>query len=128
VPLRASLQSLLGTVVIAVFVITFIVQAFQIPSPSMENTLLIGDYLLVNKLCYGGGRRGRLSDAVPPGAARRHRRVSLSGGPGAAFCKARDWCAGRPGAADQQAGVREWGVGEGALCALQPAGGRLVPG
>ncbi len=53
--LIASLQSLMGTVVIAVFVITFIVQAFQIPSPSMENTLLIGDYLLVNKLCYGGG-------------------------------------------------------------------------
>src|ERR1035438_7419197 len=51
-----SLQSLLGTVVIAVFVITFVVQAFQIPSPSMENTLLVGDYLLVNKLCYGGGR------------------------------------------------------------------------
>jgi signal peptidase I len=49
-----SLQSLLGTVVIAVFVITFIVQAFQIPSQSMENTLLVGDYLLVNKLCYGG--------------------------------------------------------------------------
>jgi signal peptidase I len=53
-----SLQSLLGTVVIAVFVITFIVQAFQIPSPSMENTLLVGDYLLVNKLCYGGGGVG----------------------------------------------------------------------
>lgn len=49
-----SLQSLLGTVVIAVFVITFIVQAFQIPSESMMNTLLVGDYLLVNKLCYGG--------------------------------------------------------------------------
>ena len=49
-----SLQSLLGTVIIAVFVITFIVQAFQIPSPSMETTLLVGDYLLVNKLCYGG--------------------------------------------------------------------------
>jgi signal peptidase I len=49
-----SLQSLLGTIVIAVFVITFIVQAFQIPSQSMENTLLVGDYLLVNKLCYGG--------------------------------------------------------------------------
>jgi signal peptidase I len=53
-----SIQSLLGTVVIAVFVITFIVQAFQIPSPSMENTLLVGDYLLVNKLCYGGGGLG----------------------------------------------------------------------
>jgi signal peptidase I len=48
-----SVQSLLGTVVIAVFVITFIVQAFQIPSESMMNTLLVGDYLLVNKLCYG---------------------------------------------------------------------------
>jgi signal peptidase I len=53
-----SLQSLLGTVVIAVFVITFAVQAFQIPSPSMENTLLVGDYLLVNKLVYGGGGVG----------------------------------------------------------------------
>jgi signal peptidase I len=51
----ASFQSLIGTVVIAVFVITFAVQAFQIPSESMENTLLIGDYLLVNKLCYGKG-------------------------------------------------------------------------
>lgn len=49
----APLQSLLGTIVIAIFVITFVVQAFEIPSESMENTLLIGDYLLVNKLCYG---------------------------------------------------------------------------
>jgi signal peptidase I len=48
-----SLQSLLTTVVIAVFVITFIVQAFQIPSESMENTLLIGDYLLVDKAHFG---------------------------------------------------------------------------
>ena len=61
--MTGSLQSLLGTVVIAVFVITFIVQAFQIPSPSMEKTLLIGDYLLVNKLCYGGGS---VADAVMP--------------------------------------------------------------
>jgi len=53
-----SLQSLLATVVIAVFVITYIVQAFQIPSVSMENTLLIGDYLLVDKLCYGSGGVG----------------------------------------------------------------------
>ncbi len=59
----SSLQSLLGTVIIAVFVITFIVQAFQIPSPSMENTLLVGDYLLVNKLCYGAGSLG---DALMP--------------------------------------------------------------
>ncbi len=48
-----SLQSLAMTVVIAVFVVTFIVQAFQIPSESMERTLLIGDYLLVDKAHYG---------------------------------------------------------------------------
>jgi signal peptidase I len=50
-----SLQALVGTVVIAVFVVSFIVQAFQIPSESMENTLLTGDYLLVDKLHYGSG-------------------------------------------------------------------------
>jgi len=61
--LIGSLQSLLGTVVIAVFVITFIVQAFQIPSESMMNTLLVGDYLLVNKLCYGGRSFG--DDLMP---------------------------------------------------------------
>ena len=48
-----SLQSLAGTIVIAVFVIAFIVQAFQIPSPSMEQTLLVGDYLLVDKVHDG---------------------------------------------------------------------------
>jgi len=51
----SSAQSLAGTVVIAVFVITFVVQAFQIPSESMENTLLIGDYLLVDKVHYAPG-------------------------------------------------------------------------
>ena len=60
-----SMQSLLGTVVIAVFVVTFIVQAFQIPSESMENTLLIGDYLLVDKLHFGGGGLGRLLPYEP---------------------------------------------------------------
>src|SRR3954453_10444203 len=50
----SSMQSLLGTIVIAIYVITFIVQAFQIPSGSMENTLLVGDFLLVDKLHYAG--------------------------------------------------------------------------
>jgi signal peptidase I len=48
----AALQSLTSTVIIAVFVITFLLQAFTIPSVSMEDTLLIGDYLLVDKLSY----------------------------------------------------------------------------
>jgi len=51
----ASIQSIAGTVVIAVYIVTFLVQAFTIPSESMEQTLLIGDYLLVDKFCYGEG-------------------------------------------------------------------------
>ena len=51
-----SLQSLASTIVIAIFVITFIVQAFQIPSETMEKTLLVGDYLLVDKAHYGHAR------------------------------------------------------------------------
>lgn len=51
-----SLQSLACTVVIAIFVITFVLQAFQIPSESMERTLLIGDYLLVDKAHYGSSK------------------------------------------------------------------------
>jgi signal peptidase I len=46
----ATIQSVAGTVVIAVFAVTFLAQAFTIPSESMEQTLLIGDYLLVDKL------------------------------------------------------------------------------
>src|SRR5258708_12613154 len=56
----ATVQSVAGTVVIAVFVVTFLVQAFTIPSESMEQTLLIGDYLLVDKFCYGGDGRSLL--------------------------------------------------------------------
>jgi signal peptidase I len=67
--LAGSVQSLAGTVAIALFVITFVVQAFQIPSESMENTLLIGDYLLVDKVHFGeGGVWGHL---LPYAAIRR---------------------------------------------------------
>jgi signal peptidase I len=40
-------------VLIALFIRTFIVQAFKIPSSSMEPTLLVGDHILVNKFIYG---------------------------------------------------------------------------
>jgi signal peptidase I len=48
------LESLLVTVILALFGTSFILQAFKIPSASMEGTLLIGDHLLVNKFIFGG--------------------------------------------------------------------------
>ena len=48
-----TLRSLLSIIVISVFVLTFVVQPFRIPSESMERTLLVGDFLLVNKAVYG---------------------------------------------------------------------------
>ena len=44
-----AIQSLLYIIVIAIFIITFAVQPFRIPSESMEPTLLVGDFLLVAK-------------------------------------------------------------------------------
>ena len=51
--LLPMLQSLARIVTIALFILTFIVQPFRIPSASMERTLLVGDFLLVNKQVYG---------------------------------------------------------------------------
>jgi signal peptidase I len=46
-------SSLLIAVALALFIRTTVVQAFYIPSGSMEDTLLVGDYLLANKFVYG---------------------------------------------------------------------------
>ncbi len=49
---REYFELIVETAVFVFFVMTFVVQAFQIPTPSMEPTLLVGDFLLVNKLVY----------------------------------------------------------------------------
>jgi signal peptidase I len=51
--LREYFESIVIAVILALFVRTFVVQAFKIPTGSMENNLLIGDHLLVNKFVYG---------------------------------------------------------------------------
>jgi signal peptidase I len=48
-----------GAVLVALLVKTYLVQAFRIPSSSMEQTLLVGDRVMVNKLSY------RLGDVSP---------------------------------------------------------------
>jgi len=50
---REYFESLVITVILALFGTTFIVQAFKIPTPSMEDNLLVGDHLLVNKFAFG---------------------------------------------------------------------------
>jgi len=47
-----GIQFVISVLVIVVFMITFVVQAFRVPSESMENTLLIGDFLLADKLHF----------------------------------------------------------------------------
>ncbi|MBL0712523.1 MAG: signal peptidase I [Desulfosarcina sp.] len=51
--LRENVEAILLAILLALFIRTFIVQAFKIPSGSMKETLLIGDHILVNKFIYG---------------------------------------------------------------------------
>jgi signal peptidase I len=73
-------RSIVFALVLLLFIRTFLVEAFRIPTGSMENTLLIGDFLLVNKAVFGAQipilrahlpafaqpRRGEVVVFVPP--------------------------------------------------------------
>ena len=62
---REYFESIVIAVILALFIRTFVVQAFKIPTGSMENNLLIGDHLLVNKFVFGPSET-RLERAVLP--------------------------------------------------------------
>jgi signal peptidase I len=61
---RDTFESLVVTVILAVFGTTFVLQAFKIPTGSMEETLLVGDHLLVNKFIFAN-HRGWWSHLLP---------------------------------------------------------------
>jgi len=52
-------------VIFALYVRTFLVQAFEVPTPSMEKTVLVGDHLLVNKFVYAPHALGTLAGLLP---------------------------------------------------------------
>src|SRR5918996_4025793 len=49
---REYFESIVVAVILALFIRTFVVQAFKIPTGSMEPNLLVGDHLLVNKFVF----------------------------------------------------------------------------
>src|SRR5207247_2394518 len=62
--MREYFESAIVTVIMALFGMTFIVQAVKVPTGSMLNTSLVGDHLLVNKFIFG--KDGMMIDKVMP--------------------------------------------------------------
>lgn len=69
-PFRAAAEAILAAVVFALFARTFLFQAFEVPSPSMEKSVLTGDRLVVNKFVFAPAR-GPLARLLPRRAVRR---------------------------------------------------------
>src|SRR5262247_4031374 len=69
--LREYFESIVIAVILALFIRTFVVQAFKIPTGSMENNLLIGDHLLVNKMVFAPTGSGVERALTPTGTIKR---------------------------------------------------------
>jgi signal peptidase I len=69
--LREYFESIVIAVILALFIRTFVVQAFKIPTGSMEENLLIGDHLLVNKFVLGPTETGIERTLLPIGTIKR---------------------------------------------------------
>jgi signal peptidase I len=69
--LREYCEAILLAILIAVFVRTFVIQAYKIPSGSMKPTLQIGDHLLVSKFNYGIKLPFLRTTLIPTGTPRR---------------------------------------------------------
>ena len=69
---REYLESIVVAVILALFIRTFVVQAFKIPTGSMEKNLLIGDHLLVNKIVYSPSSSALERALLPKKPIQRH--------------------------------------------------------
>jgi signal peptidase I len=69
--IREYFESIVIAVILALFIRTFVVQAFKIPTGSMEENLLIGDHLLVNKFVFGPTETGMERALLPIGIIKR---------------------------------------------------------
>ena len=68
---REYFESIVIAVILALFIRTWVVQAFKIPTGSMEHNLLIGDHLLVNKFVFGPTAGAAEQWVLPSGAVER---------------------------------------------------------
>ena len=68
---REYFESIVIAVILALFIRTFVVQAFKIPTGSMEENLLIGDHLLVNKFVFGPTETAVERTLLPIGTIKR---------------------------------------------------------
>jgi signal peptidase I len=68
---REYFESIVIAVILALFIRTFVVQAFKIPTGSMENNLLIGDHLLVNKFIFAPTASAVERAVLPAGSIKR---------------------------------------------------------
>ena len=68
---REYVEAIILAVVIALFIRTFVIQAYKIPSGSMKPTLLIGDHILVSKFNYGIKLPFLRTTLIPVGAPQR---------------------------------------------------------
>jgi signal peptidase I len=62
---REYTEAVLVAVIFALFARTFLFQAFQVPTASMEKNILVGDHLIVNKFIFAPHRGGFLARALP---------------------------------------------------------------
>jgi signal peptidase I len=69
--LREYFESIVIAVILALFIRTFVVQAFKIPTGSMEENLLIGDHLLVNKFVFAPSESWLERALLPLGTIKR---------------------------------------------------------